>query len=111
MPGILEEAILTLAHGQALVILGAFGGAARDLAIALNLLEPSARVARGPQHPSYDRALEEARTVADRIPDRAEIWGQLSEIAKSDRAEQLSYSIVRLLSDWPTPAATRPTPE
>jgi hypothetical protein len=110
MPGILEEAILTLADGQALVILGAFGGAARDLAIALNLLEPSARVTRGAQHPGYERALEEARALAGRIPDRPDIRGQLSEIAKSDRAEQLSYSIVRLLSDWPTVAATRPPP-
>jgi Fe-Mn family superoxide dismutase len=101
MPGILEEAILTLAHREALVILGAFGGAARDLAIALNLLEPSARVPRGPQHASYNQGLEEARALADRIPDREDIRGQLSAIAKSDRAEQLSYSVVHLLEQWP----------
>ena len=101
MPGIVEEAILTLADGQPLVVLGAFGGAARDLAIALRLLDPSARVARGPQLPSYDQALEEVRALADRIPDNAQICEQLSAIARSDQAEQLSYSTVRLLEQWP----------
>ena len=102
MPGILEEAILTLADHQAPAILGAFGGAARDLAIALDLLESSARVQRGRQDPSYDRALEEVMVLADQIPDKADIRSQLSAIAKSDRAEQLSYFIVRILEKWPT---------
>ena len=102
MPGIIEEAILTLADGQPLVVLGAFGGAARDMAIALRLLAPSARVARGAQLPSYEiQALEEVGALADRIPDDAQIREQLSAIARSDQAEQLSYSIVRLLEQWP----------
>ena len=100
MPGIVEEAILTLAAGQPLVVLGAFGGAARDLAIALGLLDPSARVARGPQLPSYDQALEEVRALADRIPDVPQIREQLFAVAGSDQAEQLGYSIVRLLEQW-----------
>jgi hypothetical protein len=49
MPGVIEEAILALATGQALLTLGAFGGAARDMAIALKLLDPSLRVPRGEQ--------------------------------------------------------------
>jgi hypothetical protein len=46
MPGVIEEAILALKGRQAVVTLGAFV-AARDLAIALNLLDKSAIIPEG----------------------------------------------------------------
>lgn len=98
MPGVIEEAILTLAGGQALFTLGAFGGAARDMAIALKLLQPSMRVPRGPQEPSYQPALEQIGNLADRLPEP--LRGELSHIARDDRAEPLSFAIVRALEKW-----------
>jgi hypothetical protein len=49
MPGVIEEAILALKGRQAVVTLGAFV-AARDLAIALNLLDKSAIIPEGGPH-------------------------------------------------------------
>jgi hypothetical protein len=97
-PGVIEEAILALGEHQPLVTLGAFGGAARDLAIALELMDKSAKVPRGPQVPSYFAALEEVRSLNDRIPPPAK--DVLSQIASDDRAEPLSYAIVRVLERW-----------
>jgi hypothetical protein len=98
MPGVIQEAMMTLAGGQALLTLGAFGGAARDLAIALKLLQPSMRVPRGPQEPSYHSALEQVGMLADRIPEP--LRGELSQIARDDRAEPLGFAIVRILEKW-----------
>src|SRR5258708_35915254 len=93
MPGVIEEAMMALAGGQALLTLGAFGGAARDLAIALKLLQPSMRVPRGPQAPSYHSALEQIGRRADRIPQP--LRGEGSHIARDDRAEPLGLAIMR----------------
>jgi hypothetical protein len=101
-PGVIEEAILALGEHQPLVPLGAFGGAARDLAIALRLMDESARVPRGPQAPTYFAALEEVRSLNDRIPPPAK--DVLSQIASDDRAEPLSYAIVRVLEQWQSAA-------
>jgi hypothetical protein len=98
MPGVIEEAMMALAGGQALLTLGAFGGAARDLAIALKLLQPSMRVPRGPQEPSYHSALEQIGRLADRIPEP--LRGEVSHIARDDRAEPLGFAIVRVLEKW-----------
>jgi hypothetical protein len=98
MPGVIEEAMMTLAGGQVLLTLGAFGGAARDLAIALKLLQPSMRVPRGPQEPSYDSALEQVGKLADQIPEP--LRGESSHIARDDRAEPLGFAIVRVLEKW-----------
>jgi len=97
-PGVIEEAILALQDGQALVTLGAFGGAARDLAVTLGLLDDSARVPRGEQAASYLVALNEVRELKARIP--SAVRESLSEIAKDDRAEPLSYATVRVLERW-----------
>jgi hypothetical protein len=98
MPGIMEETLITLDSGQALLTLGAFGGAARDVAIALKLLDPSMRVPRGKQEESYSSALEQIGIRAQRIP--GQLRGDLSHIAKEDRAEPLSFAIVRALDKW-----------
>jgi hypothetical protein len=97
-PGVIEEAILALREKQPLVILGAFGGAARDLAITLNLMDESAKVPRSTQDPSYFAALDEVRELKDRIP--LPTRETLSQIAQDDRAEPLSYAIVRAIERW-----------
>jgi len=48
MPGIAEEALLSLEAGQPLFIIGGFGGCARDIAEALGLVSP-----RGISHSSW----------------------------------------------------------
>lgn len=98
MPGVIEEAMMTLAGERALLTLGAFGGAARDLAIALNLLQPSMRVPRGPQEASYHAALEQIGKLADLIP--KPLREELSHIARDDRAEPLGFAIARVLDQW-----------
>jgi SLOG cluster2 len=98
MPGVIEEAILTLDAGQALLTLGAFGGAARDLAIALKLLDSSMRVPRGEQESSYHSAVEQIGKRADRIPES--LREELAHIARDDRAEPLGFAIVRALERW-----------
>ena len=50
MPGIAEEALLTLQAGKPLYIIGGFGGCARDIAESLNLVEPL----HDPQRTSWD---------------------------------------------------------
>jgi len=98
MPGVIEEAMMTLDSGQALLTLGAFGGASRDVAIALKLLDSSMRVPRGEQESSYYSALEQIGKRVDRIPES--LRGELSRIARDDRAETLGFAIVRVLEKW-----------
>lgn len=40
MPGVAEEALMSLNAGQPLFLLGGFGGCARDIAEAISLIEP-----------------------------------------------------------------------
>jgi hypothetical protein len=98
MPGVIEEAMMTLDSGKALLTLGAFGGAARDVAIALKLLDPSMRVPRGNQEESYDSAVRQIEKRAERIPER--LREELSQIARDDRAEPLGFAIVGALEKW-----------
>ena len=43
MPGVAEEALLSLKEGQPLFLLGGFGGCTRDIAETIELVEPRAR--------------------------------------------------------------------
>ena len=98
MPGIAEEAILALEAGIALAPLGAFGGAARDVAIALDLLPGAARVPRGRQQESYEPTMKRIRGLRSSVP-RA-LRRPLRELAGSDRAEWVAQAVVRVLADW-----------
>lgn len=51
MPGVAEEALISLQHHKPLYILGGFGGCARDIAYAMQLADPIA----GTSPPSWDR--------------------------------------------------------
>jgi hypothetical protein len=98
MPGIVEEAILALESDKPLVVLGAFGGAARDVAIALGLLDAADRVPRSAQNASYAPSIERISGLTDRIP--THLMGALREIAGDDRAEQTAYRVASLIADW-----------
>lgn len=96
MPGIAEEAILTLEQGRAYVPLAAFGGATRDVAIALGLLPKAQRVPRGTQADGYEEAMMEVATLRDAVnPDTRAALGAL---ATSDLAEEIGVAIVDLLA-------------
>ncbi|PWE52531.1 hypothetical protein DEM27_30665 [Metarhizobium album] len=97
-PGIVEEAIYALEAGLPCVPLGAFGGAARDVAIALDLLAPSQRIPRGEQLPTYDASLERVGDLRDRIP--GSLRPALAALADDDRGEPMAYDVARLLEEW-----------
>lgn len=106
MPGVAEEAILALEANKALVALGAYGGATRDIAIALGLLSPDARVPRSEQRAGYGLAIARIEDLRDRIPHR--MHKCLSDLAASDQTERTAYQVVSLLNDWIGDRGTRP---
>lgn len=98
MPGVVEEAIMMLETGKPLITLGAYGGAARDIAIALGLLEAGRRVPRGQQQPAYSAALTKVASLAGRLPDH--IRPALAKIADDDRGEPTAYKILEAIVRW-----------
>jgi hypothetical protein len=103
MPGIVEEAIVTLEAGGAIVPLGAFGGATRDVAIALGLLEPGEEVPRGAQAEGYRPSLERLSALSDRIPDG--LLETLRSLARDDSPESIVAQMGQVLENW---AVSRP---
>ena len=98
MPGIVEEAISALAAGQPCIPLGAFGGAARDVAIALDLLSSDKRVPRGEQSPTYAPSLDQVATYRGSIP--FVLRPALRVLADDDRGEPMAYDIADVLGRW-----------
>jgi hypothetical protein len=98
MPGIVEEAIVTLEAGKPLVVLGAFGGAARDVAIALGLLGAEHAVPRGEQNASYRPSIERVASLSDHIP--GALRDVLSQLADDDRAEQNAFHTASAIAEW-----------
>jgi hypothetical protein len=99
MPGVVEEAILTIANKKPFIALAAFGGATRDIAIKLGILSTTEATPRGEQAPSYFDGLSElAAVAASAVP--AKYKARLSSMAREDRMEDLALEIVDLLADW-----------
>ncbi|CAN7700284.1 hypothetical protein [Mesorhizobium sp. LjRoot246] len=98
MPGIIEEAILSLEARKPCALLGAFGGATRDATIALGLLPESKRVPRGPQVASYDEAIARLSMLRDVIPPA--LRNRLADLADDDRTEYVASAVADVLSDW-----------
>ncbi|ASQ04918.1 hypothetical protein GOB13_15185 [Sinorhizobium meliloti] len=98
MPGIVEESIGTMEAGKPLVVLGSFGGAARDIAIALGLMDAGLKVPRGEQHATYSQAISNVAKLADRIP--GELGADLAMIADDDRAEQNGFRVAAVIARW-----------
>ncbi|MGE7471992.1 hypothetical protein ACQKLX_21315 [Bosea sp. NPDC003192] len=98
MPGIIEEAILALQAGIPCIPLGAFGGAARDAAIALNILSLSKHVPRGVQSPTYPSSLDQIALLCDKVPDA--MRPALTALADDDRGEPMAYGVADALERW-----------
>jgi hypothetical protein len=105
MPGVVQEAIQTLTLGRPFIPLAAFGGATRDIAIKLQLLDASNRVPRGPQHESYRAALKRLGELPTNIPPA--IKERLVKLADCDQVEEISSTIIQLLAQWIGRAAPR----
>jgi hypothetical protein len=99
MPGVAEETLMTLQAGHLPVVLGAFGGAGRDIAIALDLLPETARVPRGKQAESYAPALQQIAELRDRLP--AELLPMLRSLAEMDQSELIGHRIAALCAAIP----------
>jgi len=98
MPGVIEEAVMTLEAEKPLVLLGAYGGATRDCAIALKLMDSAARVPRGAQQAGYDDAIAQIAALGDRIP--VLVRPDLQDIANDDRSEPMAFAVCDLLVRW-----------
>jgi hypothetical protein len=76
-------------------VFGAFGGAARDLAIAIGLMPETCRVSRGPQQDGYDEAIDEARGLWSNLANPQLIDVQ-RKIANEENADILANLTTRL---------------
>jgi len=95
MPGVVEEALLTLEANKPIIVLGAFGGAARDIAIALDLLPKKERVARDPQLETYQKTIDSIAMFKNQL--QRQDLEVLKELASIDRAETIGHKIVEYL--------------
>ena len=95
-PGIAEEAILALEAGKTYIPLGAFGGATRDVAIALGLLGEDARVPRSEQEPSYAVAMERVARLRPML--HPETVPRLMDVAGSETAEEIAVRILAIVA-------------
>lgn len=98
MPGIVEEAIGALEAGKPLVVLGSFGGAARDIAIALGLMDAGLRVPRGEQLATYFPSISRVAGLIDHIP--RYLRDDLTMIVDDDRAEQNGFRVAAVIARW-----------
>ncbi|PZM08076.1 hypothetical protein [Rhizobium tubonense] len=98
MPGIIEEALLALDKGKAMIPLAAYGGATRDLAISLQLLDKASEVPRGRQMDSYGNALTMAAGFRNHIP--VSVVARLNAVARDDRAEIIARDTVDIIQSW-----------
>jgi hypothetical protein len=99
MPGIVEEALLHAEAGRLLIPLGAFGGAARDVAITLGLLPEDDRVRYAETGEDYYSSLEELRELAERhaeLLERAGVGSALRVLVMTDEPTAIAAGVVRL---------------
>lgn len=104
LPGIAEEAILTIERGHIYIPLAAFGGATRDVAIALELINDVEKVPRGAQADNYHEAMAMVAALRSRIDPFTH--DAVAALAASDRAEEIGVAIVDLLASHSTATPT-----
>ncbi|TVR78899.1 MAG: hypothetical protein EA405_13795 [Rhodospirillales bacterium] len=99
MPGIVEEALRHAEAGRLVVPLGAFGGAARAVAVALRLLPAAARVPYAETGQGYEEALRVLAEFAGRQQDlaaRLAVRPALERLATADEPTAIAAGVVRL---------------
>jgi hypothetical protein len=99
-PGILQETLLALQKGHPVYLLGGFGGAARDAAIALGLLQANDALAHDKVGPGYQESIEAIGAFADRYRSAAQAagnWDDLVAASKAEDPEQAAKCVMRAL--------------
>jgi len=102
-PGIPQEALLALEKGHAVIPLGGFGGAARDVAIALGLMSRDQRLERTETGPGYQETLAAIAAHARAFRDRAQAsgaWDDLVAASGAEDPETASIHVMRVLTHW-----------
>ena len=105
MPGIYEEALNSIAGEKPTFVLGAYGGAARDVAIDLGLIKPEKGVPfLGAAQEGYADARAMMRDMRAKLPpdDRQ----AMSDFAGREDSEALARDVV----DWIVGKSSRATP-
>lgn len=101
MSGVCQEALLTIEAAKPLLVLGGFGGSARDIAIALGLLDPAAAVPRSPARDAdrYERGLQalvaQQQRFAAAFPD--DKISLLKDLAATDSLPGATDLLLRIL--------------
>ncbi|HEY7640865.1 MAG TPA: hypothetical protein VH814_14155 [Steroidobacteraceae bacterium] len=98
--GIAEEALLTLAASKPLFVIGGVGGASRDVAGALGLIDAADLIVRTESRPVYEQQLAELKTWADKYRAWATekgLWDAVLRLANSDSPREIGELILQLL--------------
>jgi hypothetical protein len=96
-PGLFEEAIEQIKAGGIVLPLAAFGGAAREIAIALRLTNVD-RVRYPEYGRSYDESFEILRTLSDRHRENAgRFWGPLATASTLSEPHQIVFHLKQML--------------
>jgi hypothetical protein len=104
-PGILHEALLALGADHALYPLGGFGGAARDLAVALGLLAPSQALRHAEIGSGYNETLAQVSRFAQRYRAKAlriGCWEDLRAAACAEDPDAATRHLLRAMARHPT---------
>ncbi|MEP3476414.1 MAG: hypothetical protein ABJN57_09365 [Hyphomicrobiales bacterium] len=79
IPGIAEETIYSLQNQQPIVLLGAYGGVSRDIAIELGLMKREVQVPRSKQVDSYHSGMKNVAKCKHLVPiESLEKLGQIA---------------------------------
>jgi hypothetical protein len=104
LPGVIEEAGLTLQAGKILLVAGGYGGAASAISSAINPSFSGSWQPHGfPQNGDDEKIQEALRSLADTYPTPA--WGKGTAVelrkllAVSHRPADISMCVVRLLDE------------
>lgn len=100
--GVCEEALLTIEAGKPLLVMGGFGGASRDVAIALGLIEEAGRVPKnaGPDEARYQDGLERIKRqqAAFRALFEPTDFERVKELARTESTVDGAELLLTLLS-------------
>lgn len=97
-PGILEEALEQIRAGGIVMPLGAFGGAARDVAIALGLLREERTIYQNYGR-NYERSLAELAELAGQHESQAgRVWPHLREAAEVGTPHRIVFHLNSILA-------------
>ena len=84
---ILQETLLALQKGHPVYLLGGFGGAARDAAIALGLLQANDALAHDKVGPGYQESIAEISAFAASYRSAAQASGSWDDLVAASKAE------------------------